>query len=289
MPSRARGAREQAERSPLATPAFALRFVGLTVLAVLVGACSFNSLDDYFRCKPGNKQCLNLAAAGTSNSLAGSAGLPGVGGDTGTNGGSGGSADSGGLANTAGAAGEPGAAPGEPCVRNSDCAQGVCSLLVCGDAFTVTYADTPDSGDLPTDAKWIKFTIQLRNRTAMTVPFDSLKVHYYYTPESVTSEAEVLSAGDPPGDDTLVSYSIDQTEDPGPLQWTYLEAGFLSGAGNLKSDQSSGVIKLGIHDMDFGPGTFQETDDYSYKQPTHVTVYYNDKLVSGIEPPPRTQ
>jgi hypothetical protein len=279
MPSRGRRTPTQAERSPLVARRFVRRFWGLTALGVLTGACSFTSLDGYFLCKPGHKDCQD-PAAGTGNTAGGAGGQSA----SGSAGVAAGGLSGNGLAGEGGNAGQPGAAPGEFCMADTDCAVGVCSLQVCGDSFEVIYADTPDSGDTAKSAKWIKFTIQITNRTEATVALNSLKVHYYYTPESVTSELQVLSAGDPPGDDTLVTGTFDFTQEPGTKHWEYLEVGFTTDAGNLKSDQTTGVIKVGIHDMDFGSGTFFQTGDYSYKQPTHVTVYYDDKLVSGIEP-----
>ena len=280
MPSRGRVASKQAKRTA--------RLASLASLAVLAAACSFSSLDGYFECPVGQKQCKDPpgdAGVGAS-SVGGAAGNAASSGD----GGPGGSADAGGLGAEAGSTVLSGdAGPGDACTVNGDCAQGICARGVCGDEFEVTYSDAADKGDPPTAAKWIKFQFQIENRTAASVPFSSLTVRYYYSPDNVVSEFAVLTVGAPPGSNALVTGTIGQTQESGTLHWTYAEVGFASGAGNLGSEQSSGLIKVGVHDQDFGPGTFYELDDYSYMQPTHITVYYDGKLVSGIEPPPRTQ
>jgi len=194
-------------------------------------------------------------------------------------GGTAGSNSGGNSGNEAGGVNNGGAGPGADCTVNQECSQGVCFRGICGGILELSYADTPDTGSDPKAAKWIKFRINIQNRTTQTYPLSAIKVRYYYTPEDVTSELQVLSTTSLPesSDDITGTFGVANG-------WTYLELGFTGTAGSLKSGQATGNIKLGIHDMDFGPGTFYQPGDYSYLEPTHLTLEVDSQLVFGIPP-----
>lgn len=183
----------------------------------------------------------------------------------------GGTSNEAGVGNDAGAAG---AGP-IPCKTSADCPGDTCSRGFCGPAFTLAYADTPD--DDP--AKWIKFTIQLTNRTADAVAFQDFTIRYYFTPDGADSVAQVLSTTPPP---TNVS-QVDGTFGTTPNGWAYLEIGFETAAGKLAADSTSGVIQLGIHDKTFRD-QFDEANDYSRFDVTHLTLYRDGALIAGLEP-----
>jgi len=153
----------------------------------------------------------------------------------------------------------------------------------------VSYLDTPDTGSVPTAARWIKFEILITNRTTDTYALSRLKVRYYYTEDGVTSAFQVLSAMSPPTADVDVTGTFGVSQG-----WTYLEVGFNTKAGSLGPGKQSGAIKLGVHDKTFGTATFFEPDDYSYvpdigmsRVPSanrHITLYVDSVLVSGEEP-----
>jgi len=282
----ARPGRAKARRS--ARAALALLAFGL-----LTTACSLTSLDRYFECEPGHPDCKDapLAAGGSGSggdtSRAGastsSAGNVGSAGDSVTPAGVAGEAgsptsDAG--ASQAGSSGATGAGPGEPCSADSDCARGTCYRELCGDAFELTYKDTPDNNDPA--AKWIKFQFSIANRTLTSYPLSAFKIRYYYSPEDVVSEFEVLATATPPASSSDVTGSFGSTSSK-PV-WTYLELGFTDKAGTLAALKSTGAIKVGVHDKNFGPGTFTQANDYSYLTPSHLTLYRDDVLLSGEEP-----
>ncbi len=286
MPSRGQegvAAAERTSRSAARRLRRLLTLGALGTLAPLAAACSFTSLNGYFECPPANKNCKEPAPDGGGGTVGGSAGDGAAAGIGGTGGVDGGDTGSGGLG---GQAGSPGAGPGDPCMSSADCAAGTCFHLVCGDDFELSYADTPDSGSDPTQAKWIKFQFQIKNRTAKSYPLSAFTLRYYYTPDQAASQFQALATSAPPDNVSKVTGTFNQFNG-----WTYLEVGFTANAGTVNaSGGTSGVVKVGIHDKNFTDLVFFEPDDYSYLNVAHVTLYLNSALVSGIEPaaPPKT-
>jgi len=248
------------------------RSLGLSAVCTLAAACSLTSLDGYFDCPAGHKDCKNPGSSGTGGGTEAGAGTASAG--LGANGGGAGEVMAGG-----GLGGEAGSPP-ELCTTTQDCTTGTCLRGVCGPAFEVSYQDTPDSGTDPTQAKWIKFQFQIKNRTAQSYPLSSLTLRYYYTPDLAVSQFQALTASAPPGDVKKVTGSFGMTSG-----WTYLEVGFTSDAGTLNGGgASTGIIKVGIHDQNFADLVFYEPDDYSYLNVAHITLYLDSMLVAGIEP-----
>lgn len=240
------------------------------LLGALLSACGLSSLDPYFACPGLGPECASLAGS------AGSAGNA-TGGSSDAGAGLGGSSDAGasGALPTAGASGS--------CTSSNECGAGTCFRGECGPALELSYLDTPTDTD-PNNAQWIKFQIQIKNRTTNAVPLAALKVRYYYTPENVSSELKVLSVSTLPARDSDLTGTFGVTELAGSRQWTVLELGFVEDAGMLGAGQSTGPIKVGIHDQDFGLGRFYQPGDYSYLESTHLTLYENDALLSGTPP-----
>ena len=223
-----------------------------------VWGCSLTSVDEYFQCPKGMPHCMD------SQPDAGKAG-------------------SGGDVNPRGSAG-----PGDACVESLDCAEGVCFRGVCGGNFDVTYADTPDTASDPSAAVWIKFRFGVQNRTTDSYRLSSLRLRYYYTPEDVSPEFQALSTSLLPQSSRELSGDFGTTTEAGSVHWSYLEIGFTDDAGTLESGQATGNIKVGIHDLDFGKGRFNQADDFSYRQPNHLALFLNSELVAGelpSEPP----
>ena len=248
------------------------RSLGLSAVCTLAAACSLTSLDGYFDCPAGHKDCKNPGSSGTGGGTEAGAGTASAG--LGANGGGAGEVMAGG-----GLGGEAGSPP-ELCTTTQDCTTGTCLRGVCGPAFEVSYQDTPDSGTDPTQAKWIKFQFQIKNRTAQSYPLSSLTLRYYYTPDLAVSQFQALTASAPPGDVKKVTGTFGMTSG-----WTYLEVGFTSDAGTLNGGgASTGIIKVGIHDQNFADLVFYEPDDYSYLNVAHITLYLDSMLVAGIEP-----
>jgi hypothetical protein len=252
-----------------------LAALGLAIASA--GGC-FSSLNGYFDCPPGHKDCKDagLDASG------GSAGAPAGGGAAAGNGGmstidGGVDADAGGLG---GQGGSPGAAPGETCTTSQDCAAGTCSRGTCGPPWLLTYNDALDAGSDPAESQWIKFQVQITNRTGQSQPLSSLTVRYYFTPEDAVCQMQVLTTSAPPDDVSKVTGVFGQTANG----WTYLEVGFTADAGTLGGSSSSGKVKMGIHDKDFATFIFFQRDDYSYMSVEHITLYLDSVLVAGIEP-----
>ena len=253
-------------------------------LGMLVGACGLASLDPYFECPGRGPDCAESAGAGDGGAIVGGgAGLE-AGGGTG-----GASADAG----QGGDAGMPGPQAGGgsagSCALSAECPGGICFRGECGPTFELTYADTPTDLE-PRNAQWIKFQFQIKNRTATTTPLSALKLRYYYSPENVVSELQVLAVSSPLASDSDVLGQFGLSDESGARHWTYLELGFKDGAGMLKEGDRTGPIKVGVHDANFGPGRFDQLNDYSYLHVEHITLYLDSTWVSGQAPsaPPAT-
>src|SRR5207302_2006617 len=134
MSSRTRGAVARAERTalvPARRRAQPLRLAAFGALGAFGVACSFTSLDGYFECPPGMKDCKastgggGIASGGTGGDATGGSG--GGGGDA-AGGASAGLGGNGGLAGGsagAGLGGEAGSSA-QPCTTSQDCATGIC-------------------------------------------------------------------------------------------------------------------------------------------------------------------
>ncbi len=263
------------------------RALGCAALAA-IGACGFTSLDPYFACPQANPHCQDSASGGSvaeagsgaGGAMTGSAGLGGstLGGNAGISG-----ADAGGTSNEAGVSADAGAAGAAPisCTTSADCHGATCSRGVCGPAFTLTYLDTPDKDTDETAAKWIKFAVQINNRTGASVPLADFTVRYYFTPEGndACCMSQVLSTAPPPSDVSDVSGMFDKTDNG----WSYLETGFDSTAGKIGADSSSGQVQMGIHNAAFS-AVLNVKNDYSWNDVSHITLYQNGALVWGTEP-----
>ena len=263
------------------------RALGCLALSAL-GACSLTSLDGYFACPTDNPHCkdqpLKDAGAGVGGT---SAGAPSGGGGVGAAEGGTESAGRGGATagtgNEAGATGEAGAG-GAPCTTSADCGSETCSRGFCGPAFTLTYLDTPDKGTDETAAKWIKFTVQINNRTGASVSLSDFTIRYYFTPEgnAMCCMSQVLSTMPPPSDVSDVSGGFEMTANG----WDYLETSFDSSAGKIGSDASSGQVQMGIHNNSFS-SELNNKNDYSWNtmgDASHITLYRAGVLIWGIEP-----
>lgn len=222
---------------------------------MMLGACGLTSVDGYFECPGLGPQCAgNAGNAGNTSVGSGGGDMAGEGGG-----------------------------PGGICSTSAECGVGTCFRGECGPAFELTYLDTPTDAD-PQNAQWIKFQFQIKNRTASAVPLGELTLRYYYTPENVDSELQVLSVSTLPARNSDVTGQFAVTELAGSRQWTFLELGFAESAGMLGTGQSAGPIKVGIHDLDFGQGRFFQPDDYSYLDGSHLALYLRGALVTGAPP-----
>jgi len=257
----------------------ASRGLGHCVLALLgASACSFTSLDSYFACPPSHPHC--------DQPLGGNSGAGAIGGETIGVSGAGGTpgAGAGGAPVDAGGSSGDGGAAGEgpmPCTSSQDCGSGTCSRGFCGPAFTVTYLDTPDDPKNEINVKWIKFSVQINNRTSESVKLSDFTVRYYFTSEAVMDVVQVLGiVSSPPSNVAMVIGTIGDTSNG----WKYLETGFESSAGSIGPAASSGTVKMGVHDQNFTDGVYYQPDDYSFQNGAHVTLYRAGTLVAGTEP-----
>ncbi len=264
------------------------RALGTVALSAL-GACSLTSLDAYFQCPPSNPRCTQQSGAdsgaGTGGTSAGSdsGGTAESGGSSGASAATGGS-NTGGTGNDTSAAGEAGASGASPipCTTSADCNGDTCSRGFCGPAFTLTYVDSPDKGTDEHSEKWIKFGVQINNRTGASVALQDLTIRYYFSYEGnyTCCMSQVLTTATPPSSVSQVDGSFGSTPDG----WLYLEVGFESSAGKLSPESSSGMIQMGVHDSMFSDGAFDEFNDYSFNAPSHITMYRGGTLIWGVEP-----
>jgi hypothetical protein len=252
-------------------------------------ACSFTSLNQYFRCPPDEPTC--LGAAGGSGAQGGDANA-GAGGNLGPTAGSAATTDAAtaaaGQPGEGGMSGEAGASNlGAPCQMDRDCGSLVCYRTECAFPYEILYADQPDPKDPATDTKWIKFWLEIANHTSTAVELQDFTARYYFSPEGVVPTFQVLSAANFSSKaDIAGAFS-------GTSPTLYLEISFTSDAGTIKPDEDSGTLEIGISDQTFS-ATFSEPGDYSYgplaTDPDmlhswdHITLYYRGVLVFGKEP-----
>lgn len=143
------------------------------------------------------------------------------------------------------------------------------------------------SADTDPSNNKIRPYLQIINNDATDVPYEDLKIRYWFT-KDVTSALQFqcdyadLGTSFVQGSYTTLSNTSSEADH-------YLEVTFDAAAGSLLATDDSGKIKLRITNSD--NSNFDESNDYSfdgsysgYTLHDKITLYQNDQLVWGTEP-----
>lgn len=137
--------------------------------------------------------------------------------------------------------------------------------------------------------KDIKYKFNIVNQGTVSVPLSELKVRYWFTDESSSSQLDfVCDYTAVPGGSGSVTHSFSAAS--GMNADHYLEVGFLAAAGSIAMGASSGEVQARFHSSNFQT-VFTQANDYSF-DPTKtsfqdaltVTLYANGTLIWGTEP-----
>ncbi|HKF22241.1 MAG TPA: cellulose binding domain-containing protein [Candidatus Angelobacter sp.] len=130
---------------------------------------------------------------------------------------------------------------------------------------------------------------EIFNLGATPVPMSSLTMRYWFTNES-PSDPLVWDCDYAAVSCANITHKFVTLAQPVPLADTYLELGFIAGAGAIAPGTNSGEIQGRIHKVDFLPMitvndySFISDPSFVYKDSSTVTLYLNGVLVWGVEP-----
>jgi hypothetical protein len=149
-------------------------------------------------------------------------------------------------------------------------------------AIDLQYLGAPNATD-----NQMQSHLNLINSGTTTVAYNSIKVRYWFTPDSTS--AAVFRCDWAPMNCANVTGTVVQMPTALPGAEYYLEVGFTAAAGSLAPGTQSGTIQISMHKADWS--NFSEADDYSYDS-TRTTIDYWQKIavyngstkVWGFEP-----
>ncbi|MBN2442226.1 MAG: hypothetical protein JXJ04_12805 [Spirochaetales bacterium] len=138
----------------------------------------------------------------------------------------------------------------------------------------------------------IKPHLQIKNESAQDIPLSELTMKYWYTIDSSSPQqfwVDYAYIGNNYVQSSFVSLNNSPAPEPKEGADYYLEVSFSDEAGVIPAEGSSGELQLRFNKSDWS--NYNETDDYSYmetgfpyEETQHVTLYWNDVLIWGIEP-----
>jgi|GEM_PF-949435 len=186
----------------------------------------------------------------------------------------------------------------EACATGRDCLSGVCEAAGSGSACLAPLSIKFTQHEQSTQVGSTTWSISLINgeTSGQEFTFKDLKVRYYFDRSGIVEPLLVratqsnlkLLNGESSG--LAASWTIQRVEHlPESAYDAYVEVGFSAGGRLFPGDQIDLYQQLLTGDS--GRSTFDQRANYSYtKDPDaawlHVTVFYRDQLVWGLEPQP---
>lgn len=141
-------------------------------------------------------------------------------------------------------------------------------------------------GDGNTSNNQIKPYLTLVNESTKAIPLHEITIRYWFTPENYTGINTFIDYSPIGNDNVKMTYVSLQKPRNGALG--YIEYSFLSSAGDINANTTSGVIQSRLANADWS--LLNETDDYSWLDTpssvfqNKITAYRNGKLIWGTEP-----
>src|SRR5215831_6957309 len=130
---------------------------------------------------------------------------------------------------------------------------------------------------------------EIFNTGTTPVPMSAITMRYWFTNES-PADPLVFNCDFAQVSCSNITSRFVTVANAVPLADTYVEIGFLSGAGTLAPGANSGEIQTRVHKTDFLPMitvndySFISDPSFVYKDTTTVTLYFNGTLIWGVEP-----
>lgn len=169
------------------------------------------------------------------------------------------------------------------CSAAADCASNLCTGGLCRSPWRVQYA----CGDANATNGQAQPYLRVVSNGGADVPLSEFKMRYWYTADSTATQVShcdyaLIGCGN-------ITRRTEKLATARPNADSYLEIGFLAGAGTLVSRGSSGDVQARFNGE--GYPSYNETNDYSfdasktsYADWDRVTLYHKDTLVWGQEP-----
>lgn len=138
------------------------------------------------------------------------------------------------------------------------------------------------------ESNTIGSSLKLTGDGAESYDLSKLKIRYYYTADGdIAQSVAVDNAGinytQAPwyeGVTNNIQAEIVKMETPAATADTYLELGFTSDA--VLNNTATMTIDTRINKSDWS--NYDQSNDYSYANADNICIYYNDQLISGVEP-----
>jgi hypothetical protein len=171
------------------------------------------------------------------------------------------------------------------CTANADCVSPyICAGGSCVPPVTLTV-QVKERDLNATDADVAPY-FQIKNSGTNSVTLSNITLRYWYTEEGTAAQQAHCDYALLSCSNIVTSFGTVSPARTGAN--AYFQVGFMSGAGTLAANATTGEIQVRFNKSDFT--SYTETDDYSYVSTTSyttttkVTAYLNGTLIYGTEP-----